>query len=102
MHTGTPAGSFQTLYGLNTYVSPPANSKGTTGKQNTIVILSDIYGPGYINTQLVADEWAKQGWRVVLPDCFEGDPVPVEHIRVGHLVPNAQLVDDELIWRFLF
>jgi hypothetical protein len=84
LHSGTPAGSFQQLHGLNTYVSPPAgDNKTKTGTTNTIVILHDIYGPGYVNTQLVADEWAKQGWKVVVPDCFEGDPVPVEHIRVS-------------------
>jgi dienelactone hydrolase len=50
---------------------------------DTIILLTDIYGPDYINTQLVADEWAKAGFRVVVPDLFVGDPVPIEHIRVS-------------------
>jgi dienelactone hydrolase len=49
---------------------------------DTIILLTDIYGPDYVNTQLVADEWSKQGWRVVIPDLFVGDPVPIEDIRV--------------------
>jgi dienelactone hydrolase len=53
---------------------------------DTIILLTDIYGPDYVNTQLVADEWSKSGWKVVVPDLFVGDPVPIEHIRVGHII----------------
>lgn len=52
------------------------------------MLLTDIYGPDYINTQLVADEWAKAGFKVVIPDVFVGDPVPIEHIRVSSSVSS--------------
>lgn len=85
LHEGTPQGTFQQLHGLRTYVvTPPATGGSEGGKTDTIVLLTDIYGPDYINTQLVADEWAKAGFKVVIPDVFVGDPVPIEHIRSIH------------------
>jgi dienelactone hydrolase len=86
LHEGTPLGSFQELHGLRTYIINPPNSNG---KVDTIILLTDIYGPDYINTQLVADEWSKQGWRVVVPDLFVGDPVPIEDIRVRSPTPSS-------------
>lgn len=58
----------------------------TDSEQDTIILLTDIYGPDYVNTQLVADEWSKAGFKVVVPDLFVGDPVPIEHIRVSTLI----------------
>ena len=67
----------------------PENSDSES-KLDTIILLTDIYGPDYVNTQLVADEWSKAGFKVVIPDLFVSDPVPVEHIRVGHYyIPSA-------------
>ena len=84
LHEGTPLGHFEDLHGLRTYIINPSS---TNGKVDTIILLTDIYGPDYINTQLVADEWSKQGWKVVIPDLFVGDPVPIEDIRVCLLGP---------------
>jgi len=86
LHEGTPLGNFQDLHGLRTYIINPSS---TNGKVDTIILLTDIYGPDYINTQLVADEWSKQGWRVVIPDLFVGDPVPIEDIRVRSPIPSV-------------
>lgn len=83
IHEGTPQGSFSQLHGLRTYITYPPSDNGKN-KIDTIILMTDIYGPDYINTQLVADEWAKAGFKVVIPDLFVGDPVPVEHIRVSH------------------
>jgi len=84
LHEGTPLGHFEDLHGLRTYIINPSKSNE---KVDTIILLTDIYGPDYINTQLVADEWSKQGWKVVIPDLFVGDPVPIEDIRVSLLHP---------------
>jgi len=86
LHEGTPLGNFQDLHGLRTYSIDPSS---TNGKVDTIILLTDIYGPDYINTQLVADEWSKQGWRVVIPDLFVGDPMPIEDIRVRSLATSV-------------
>lgn len=83
---------------MRTYIVDPP---GQQGKVDTIVLITDIYGPDYINTQLVADEWAKAGFKVVVPDVFVGDPVPIEHIRVswflGHWVVRWEKAEDQSI-----
>jgi len=74
-------------------VIKPENSDNDS-KLDTIILLTDIYGPDYVNTQLVADEWSKAGFKVVIPDLFVGDPVPIEHIRVSLLIvflPRCEL-----------
>ena len=40
--------------------------------------MSDVLGHRFINSQLVADEFAAQGYMVVAPDLFRGDAVPEE------------------------
>jgi dienelactone hydrolase len=39
--------------------------------------LSDIIGHRFKNSQLVADQFAKNGYFVMMPDLFHGDPVPL-------------------------
>ena len=45
-----------------------------------LVILPDIIGYDFVNTLLVADQFAANGYFVVLPDLFEGDPVPLREV----------------------
>jgi len=93
LHEGTPNGHFEELHGLRTYIINPSSSSNQE-KVDTIILLTDIYGPDYINTQLVADEWSKQGWKVVIPDLFVGDPVPIEDIRVRSPTPCVPACTD--------
>lgn len=41
-------------------------------KAKTVIFIADIFGYELVNTRLVADEYAAQGFHVVLPDFFEG------------------------------
>ncbi|KAK6905254.1 hypothetical protein I203_106074 [Kwoniella mangroviensis CBS 8507] len=87
IHQGEPLGSFEVLHGLRTYVSnpkPPAE-----GKQNVVVLISDIFGVDLINTKLVADEYAGNGWKVLLPDFLEGDAI--DHDLLNAIVPNLRV-----------
>jgi len=52
-------------------------------KIDTIVLLSNVFGPDYIHTRLVADEWAEAGFKVVVPDLFVGDPLPIDYVKVS-------------------
>jgi hypothetical protein len=81
IHEGIPTGNFETVHNLRTYVSNP--KEASSGKQDTVIFLSDIFGVDLVNTILVADEYAGQGYRVLLPDFFDNDPVPHEHLKVG-------------------
>jgi hypothetical protein len=69
VHAGTPQGTFQSIDGINTYVSKPENGS----KAKTLVLLTDVFGPQLPNAQLFADEWAKKGWYAYIPDLFNGE-----------------------------
>ncbi|WWD22534.1 hypothetical protein CI109_107027 [Kwoniella shandongensis] len=95
IHSGTPLGSNQILHGLNTYVS---NSKPPTeagAKQNVVILLHDIFGADLVNTKLVADEYAGRGWKVLLPDVFEGDAVDIANLNA--IVPNNKYADESTV-----
>ncbi|PBK70277.1 alpha/beta-hydrolase [Armillaria solidipes] len=73
-HEGTPAGRVDTISGVPTYVSEPPPAK-TVGKPKVVLYLADVYGPMYINNQLLQDYFASQGFIAVGVDYFLGDPV---------------------------
>ncbi|KAH9889927.1 alpha/beta-hydrolase [Cubamyces lactineus] len=70
LHSGTPKGTETTIGGVNAYVVGDANSS------RIIVVGSDAFGWRILNTRLVADEYAAHGFRVVVPDLFNGWELP--------------------------
>ncbi|KAF8835155.1 alpha/beta-hydrolase [Paxillus ammoniavirescens] len=75
-HSGTPVGRVEDLGGLSTYISePPAAAAAGTHKK-VILFLADVYGPLFINNQLLQDYFASSGFVVLGPDYFFGDAVP--------------------------
>lgn len=71
LHSGNPQGSEQTIGGLPTYVA--ASKDGS--KDKTVVFITDIFGYKLNNVRILADEYAQQGFRVLIPDLFDGDYV---------------------------
>jgi hypothetical protein len=70
VHEGTPRGKIVKLYGLDTYVSDPAEN---TIAKGIIVIIPDAFGLPFVNNQLLADHYAeKSDYRVYLPDFMAG------------------------------
>lgn len=67
-HEGTPIGKQEKIFGLETYVVGESASR-------FIVIATDIYGFEFNNVRLVADQLAKSGYAVYIPDILKGDPV---------------------------
>ncbi|KAK8845585.1 hypothetical protein IAR55_006301 [Kwoniella newhampshirensis] len=86
IHSGTPLGKSEILYGLSTYISNSKTPTEAGAKQDVVVLLPDIFGADLVNTKLVADEWAGKGWKVLLPDVFEGDSVDIANLNA--IVPN--------------
>jgi len=73
-HEGTAKGEIKKIGDFEAYFAYPEN-KST---QNAIIIVTDIFGHDFINAQLIADQFAANGYFVVMPDLFNKDPVPVD------------------------
>ncbi|KAK9481319.1 dienelactone hydrolase, partial [Lipomyces japonicus] len=67
---GPVSGEIIDFHGVQTYVS------GDKASKKIIFILTDIFGHILTNVQLVADDFAAQGYYVIVPDLFNGDPIP--------------------------
>jgi dienelactone hydrolase len=58
---------------VDTYIAYP-ESKST---ENAILFLTDVLGVKFVNLQLIADQFAANGYFVYMPDMFHGDPLPL-------------------------
>ncbi|EED16216.1 dienelactone hydrolase family protein [Talaromyces stipitatus ATCC 10500] len=70
-HEGQPVGSISTVKDFEVYTSYPAD-KST---DYAVLLLTDILGHKFQNLQLIADQFASNGYFVFMPDLFHGDPV---------------------------
>ena len=70
LHHGTSLGHLTTIANISTYITGSARSR------NTILYLTDIFGHNLTNAHLLADKLASAGNLVVVPDLFNGDPIP--------------------------
>ncbi|KAI1610462.1 esterase/lipase [Exophiala viscosa] len=77
VHDGTPTGREDTIGGLSTYIAEPSDK--STSK--TVVFLVDIFGYKFKNVRLLADNYAKAGFYVYIPDVHEGDSLPIEFLQ---------------------
>jgi len=84
VHTGTPIGSETVIAGLNTYVV------GEQNKSRTILFITDVFGYKLNNCRLLADDYSKAGFYVVVPDVFEGDYVDVNLLDKIAPYPEVQ------------
>ncbi|KAI9772100.1 MAG: hypothetical protein M1840_001388 [Geoglossum simile] len=73
-HEGTPTGEVKLVGKIHTYFAYPESKSTKLG----ILILTDVLGYGLSNIRLIADQFAANGYFVVMPDLFRGDPVKLE------------------------
>ncbi|KAL7280329.1 hypothetical protein ACG7TL_005246 [Trametes sanguinea] len=111
-HEGTPEGQFTKVGGVDSYVATP---KGDYPKDKVVLFLSDVFGLKLQNNlaharlprgahapsrdrsshalafQLLADDYARNGFKVVEPDLFEGDALPEDALHSGKVDFGAWL-----------
>ncbi|RJE20862.1 Dienelactone hydrolase family protein [Aspergillus sclerotialis] len=78
-HEGTPVGETKKVGNVDTYIVYPKNNKTP---EKAVVFLTDIFGI-YNNSQLLADEFANNGYLTVIPDLFRGDAITHEAMEGG-------------------
>jgi len=74
---GKPTGRVEEIGGLRTYVSAPENDS----KEKSIIFLVDIFGWGFPNVRLLADNYAKAGYFAYVPDVHENDSLPISFLQ---------------------
>lgn len=73
----TPKGRDEQIGGHGCYVAEPSNGS----KKRTLIFLTDIFGYKLPNTRLLADEYAKAGFTVYVPDILSDDPVDIKYLE---------------------
>ncbi|VVT57461.1 uncharacterized protein SAPINGB_P005707 [Magnusiomyces paraingens] len=72
-HTGVASGKIVDYEGIKYYVT----GDESLASSKLHLILTDVIGYSFINIQLIADEYAKTGYFVVIPDLFSDDSAPL-------------------------
>ncbi|KAH9203734.1 dienelactone hydrolase family protein [Leptodontidium sp. 2 PMI_412] len=80
-HEGTPTGETKTIGDVKTYIAYPKDNKTPT---KAVLLLSDVFGI-FINSQLLADDFAANGYLAVLPDLFNGDSMDIGDFEAGKI-----------------
>ncbi|KZV70953.1 alpha/beta-hydrolase [Peniophora sp. CONT] len=71
-HEGTPEGTYSEIAGVKCYVATPSDEYDKT---KVVLYLTDAFGIELLNNRLLADDFARNGYKVIAPDFFEGEPV---------------------------
>ncbi|EXJ93180.1 esterase/lipase [Capronia epimyces CBS 606.96] len=72
-HEGTATGEISTLGDFEIYTKYPEDKSTDLG----ILIITDVIGHRFLNAQLIADQFAANGYFVLMPDLFDGDAIPL-------------------------
>jgi dienelactone hydrolase len=85
-HTGTPEGKVEQIAGVECYITTPTIDYA---KDTVILFLADALGPFHINSKLLADDFARNGYKVVAPDYFAGNPIPVSAVLADYNLDSS-------------
>ncbi|KAI0066689.1 alpha/beta-hydrolase [Artomyces pyxidatus] len=83
-HTGEAKGVVEELAGAKMYVSYPPTKADKY--ERIIFYWPDVFGPFFINSQLIMDYFASKGYLVVAVDLFFGEPIQVRRTK-----PNFEI-----------
>ncbi|KAG6831281.1 hypothetical protein H0H87_005745 [Tephrocybe sp. NHM501043] len=103
-HAGDPAGRSIEIAGVPTYISEPP-SQLTNEPKKIILYLSDIFGPFFLNNQLIQDYFAGHGFLVLGIDYFFGDAIHLhleeERFDRAAWIANGRLKSREVYPKWL-
>ncbi|KAL1596260.1 hypothetical protein SLS59_007959 [Nothophoma quercina] len=71
-HEGTPTGEIKTIGDFRAYEVYPEDRS----TQTAVLIMTDVLGFGFPNVQLIADQFAANGYYTIIPDVFRGNEIP--------------------------
>ncbi|KAF9443244.1 dienelactone hydrolase endo-1,3,1,4-beta-D-glucanase [Macrolepiota fuliginosa MF-IS2] len=79
-HEGTVEGKEATINGVAVYIATPTVEYP---KDKAILFLPDVFGYQLSNAQLLADDFARNGFYTILPDYLNGDSLPADALNPG-------------------
>ncbi|KAH9940882.1 alpha/beta-hydrolase [Epithele typhae] len=79
-HEGTQEGKMETIGGVSCYVATPTVDYPT---DKVIMFITDVFGIPLPNNPLLADDFARNGFKVVMPELFNGDAIPPDALEPG-------------------
>ncbi|KAJ7726710.1 dienelactone hydrolase endo-1,3,1,4-beta-D-glucanase [Mycena maculata] len=79
-HEGTPEGKIEKIGGIECYIATPTVDYP---KDKVVLFLTDVFGLALKNNRLLADDFSRNGFRTVVPDLFNGDPVDENVLSPG-------------------
>ncbi|KAF7354325.1 hypothetical protein MVEN_01120900 [Mycena venus] len=74
LHQGTPEGKIEYIDGVQCYIATPS---GDYPKEKVLLYLTDAFGIPLVNNKLLADGFAREGFKTVIVDYHNGDSIPV-------------------------
>ncbi|KAJ7748792.1 Alpha/Beta hydrolase protein [Mycena maculata] len=74
-HDGTPEGKIEKIGDVECYIATPTIPYP---KDKVLIFLTDIFGLALANNRLLADDFARNGFKTVVIDLFNGDPISTD------------------------
>lgn len=87
LDSGIPQGKEEIIDQIKCYVAEPA-----IPSEHCIVIGTDIFGYTLPNVRLIADQYAKQGYKCIIPDCFNGTEIPADKLTDFKLATTGSIM----------
>ncbi|KAJ7782886.1 Alpha/Beta hydrolase protein [Mycena metata] len=87
-HEGTPEGKIEHIGGVKCYVATPTVDYP---KDKVVLFLTDGFGLSLPNNQLLADDFAQNGFKTIIPDILNGDECPADIFEPNRTGPAWDL-----------
>ncbi|OCH96354.1 alpha/beta-hydrolase [Obba rivulosa] len=80
-HEGIPEGKIETIGDVECYIATP---NVDYPKDKVLLFLTDVFGIPLNNNKLLADDFARNGFRTIVPDILAGDAIPADALSTGN------------------